>query len=131
MQNKEKKQSSLRAKSVEYSQFGMLRFCAYLLYICVIVLSVLCIWFLYTRTYITIGQVTDIATMSQFTKTQVLNISSYDKVIDALEKKNSQSITELVRDPFNKIQSIDNVLPEVEIIATSTVTISNEFTQDL
>jgi hypothetical protein len=119
MQNKSK--AHIPEKSIEYAQFGMLRFCGYVLFLGVLFLFIISIWFLYARTYTTIGKVSEMDTLGQFATVQMIDINKYKKVIFQFEIKQTPVAPQIIRDPFNTVRV---QIPETDQSNLTSTTVS-------
>jgi hypothetical protein len=102
----------IRTRSVEYAQYRMLRVLSgfsFLLFAGIILVS---LYFLYTRTYRTIGQVEAITSLGPITQTIVLDIEGFGFIEGVREDHSALLFPVVLRDPFN--------VPKQELV-TSTI----------
>jgi hypothetical protein len=134
MLNKKQK-SSLQLRNIEYAQFTFFSVLSKILLIFSVVIVCGSFWFLYTRTYMTIGKMLSMTSITPFAKVQMLDIESYEIIQVFVTQKKVQTVPILVRDPFN-IQEEGNTMLDVTndfniVTSTESTQSTDVFIQDI
>jgi hypothetical protein len=105
---KHKEFNSLQQK-IEYRSTGILQ----LLTICAIsiflAVSIITVWFAFTRIQNTIGQVESIVLLQSELQIEFIDFDRLEKVTEAWEIKHSETQVEILRDPFREIVLIEEL----------------------